>query len=336
MRRLLLAALLVLVPTLATAQQPDSMATDTIFLRAQRLVAEGQGDAGRALVQQQLDSATPGTARYAEALYWHAVVAATAADAERDLRAIVVNYPLSKHAADALLRLAQLEMTRGDDDQALAHLNRILLEHPDNPDRSRADFWMARVLFDKSDAPKACARLGDAIRTAPSGDVELRNQIDYLNQRCAGVDTAAVAATPAAKQPADKGKTSPAKGKAPPAKGKAVAATSKSATTHTASKAAAAAHQPARAATGHPAPRSTASAHTGRYTVQVAAYSTRAAAEVLQKSLRQRGYDARVVGRTKPFRVRVGFYATRAEADAEVRRMKARHMTAFVTEAEPR
>lgn len=328
MRRLLFAVLLALLPALAAAQQPDSMATDTIFLRAQRLVAEGQGDAGRALVQQQLDSATQGTPRYAEALYWRAVVAATAADAERDLRTIVVNYPLSKHAADALLRLAQLEMTRGDDDQALSHLNRILVEHPDNPDRARADFWMARVLFDKSDAPKACARLGDAIRTAPSGDVELRNQIDYLNQRCAGVDTTAVAAAPA-KGPADKGK-------APPAKGKTPAESAKTAATHPAGKAPAPAREPARSETRHAAPRSAGAAHAARYTIQVAAYSTRSAAEVLQASLRQRGYDARVVGTTKPFRVRVGFYATRAEADAELQRMRARHMSAYVTEAEPR
>lgn len=324
MRRLLLAALLVLVPALATAQQPDSMATDTIFLRAQRLVAEGQGDAGRALVQRELDSATPGSARYAEALYWHAVVAATAADAERDLRSIVVNYPLSKHAADALLRLAQLEMTRGDDDPALAHLNRILVEHPDNPDRSRADFWMARVLFDKNDAPKACARLGDAVRTAPSGDVELRNQIDYLDQRCAGVDTTAVAAAPAAKAPADKGKAPPVQGKAAAGAGKAPPSRGKPPA------------EPAKTAATHPASTAAAPAHAGHYTIQVAAYSTHAAAEVLRESLRQRGYDARVVGTSKPFRVRVGFYATRAEADAEVRRMKARHMTAFVTEAEPR
>jgi len=324
MRRLLFAALLALLPAAAAAQQADSMATDTIFLRAQRLVAEGQGDAGRALVQQQLDAAAPGTPRYAEALYWRAVVAATAADAERDLRTIVVNYPLSKHAADALLRLAQLEMTRGDDDQALGHLERILVEHPDNPDRARAEFWMARVLFEKNDPPHACARLGDAARAAPASDVELRNQIDYLNQRCAGVDTTAAAAAPA--KAAGAGGQAPARGAAKPAPTKRVAATPPA---------------PAKSAGGetHRAP---AASHTAapargvRFTIQLAAYSTRAAAERLRASLRTRGYDARVVGTAKPFRVRVGFYATRAEADAEVQRMRARHIVAFVTEAEPR
>jgi cell division protein FtsN len=188
---------------------------------------------------------------------------------------------------------------------------------------------MARVLFDKNSAPQACARLGDAARTAPSGDVELRNQIDYLNQRCVGVDTTAVAAAPAAaKTPADKGK-------APAAKGKAPAETAKAPAAHAASKTSPA-HEPARAETRKAEARTAAAAHAGRFTIQVAAYSTRSAAEVLSESLHQRGYDARVVGTTKPFRVRVGFYVTRAEADAEVQRMRARHMTAFVTEAEPR
>jgi hypothetical protein len=59
-----------------------------------------------------------------------------------------------------------------------------------------------------------------------------------------------------------------------------------------------------------PAPR-----RTGAFTVQVAAYDTRAAAERLATTLRGQGLEARVVGSAKPFRVRVGRYATRGEAE---------------------
>ena len=65
-----------------------------------------------------------------------------------------------------------------------------------------------------------------------------------------------------------------------------------------------------------PAPR-----RTGAFTVQVAAYDTRAAAERLATKLRGQGLEARVVGTGKPFRVRVGRYATRVEAEDASRRV---------------
>ena len=71
-----------------------------------------------------------------------------------------------------------------------------------------------------------------------------------------------------------------------------------------------------------------------RYTVQVAAYKTKDAAERLRASLKARGYDARVVGKAAPYRVRVGRYDTREAAAAEARRMKEKKIKGFVTEAE--
>ena len=67
-----------------------------------------------------------------------------------------------------------------------------------------------------------------------------------------------------------------------------------------------------------PAPR-----RTGAFTVQVAAYDTKSAAQRLATTLRGQGFEARVVGTTKPFRVRVGRYATRAEAEEASRRVDA-------------
>jgi cell division protein FtsN len=70
--------------------------------------------------------------------------------------------------------------------------------------------------------------------------------------------------------------------------------------------------------------------------VQVGAYPTREAAESHRKGLVARGVDARVTGSAKPYRVRVGFYDTRAQAEAAAQRLKAKQISVYVTEAEPR
>ena len=60
---------------------------------------------------------------------------------------------------------------------------------------------------------------------------------------------------------------------------------------------------------------------TGAFTVQVAAYDTKRAADKLAATLKGQGLDARVIGKEKPFRVRVGRYATRGEAEEASRRV---------------
>src|SRR5439155_1370868 len=161
---------------------------DSLFLRARGLVLQGNGAAGRALVDSQLTT-TAGTPEYANALYWRAALAATAADAERGYRQVIVEYPFSRHSGDALLALAQLEMARGDRDPAIDHLQRFLLQHPNDPERIRVGIWLGRLLLDQNQPVKGCAVL---LRTrAALGDtaVETRNQIDYYAGRCADVDT---------------------------------------------------------------------------------------------------------------------------------------------------
>jgi cell division protein FtsN len=71
------------------------------------------------------------------------------------------------------------------------------------------------------------------------------------------------------------------------------------------------------------------------WTVQVAAYNTKSAADALVKSLKDRGVEARTFGTIAPFRVRVGRYDTRAKAESASQKMNAKKITGFVTEAEP-
>ena len=322
-----LAALLLGISPLAAQATPplapvaDSAPSDTLFLRAQRMAAEGHGDAARALVQHEVDTSPAGSPHYVDALYWRAVVAATAADAEKDLRRIIIEFPLSPRNEDALLRLAQLEMTRGENDQALSHLQRLVIDHPTSSSRARASFWMARVYFDKSQVPAACRSLADAAHNTAPGQVEQHNQIDFWMQRCHGMDTAAVASTAVAQAAGDSAPgTAPAR-ETEPVPPSAPVATTATRTTTTSTQTTTTSRAPAGG---------------GRYTVQVAAYPSRVSAETLRKSLAARGFDARVVRATSLYRVRVGFYATRAKADAAAERMKAKQISVYVTEAEPR
>jgi cell division septation protein DedD len=50
--------------------------------------------------------------------------------------------------------------------------------------------------------------------------------------------------------------------------------------------------------------------------------------------LKKRGYEARVSGTTKPFRVRIGNYPTEAQANAVMRSLKAKQINGFVVKAE--
>jgi cell division protein FtsN len=79
------------------------------------------------------------------------------------------------------------------------------------------------------------------------------------------------------------------------------------------------------------APTSTPNAK-ARYTLQVAAYASRSDATASAGRLKARGFDARIVGNAKPFRVRIGRYTTRADAVAAQTRLKARKITVTIAE----
>lgn len=176
-------ALLSCAATLAVAQTP-ARPTDPVFVRAQALVSDGNGVEGRALIDSVIKATSPTARLYPEALFWRASLASNAAAAESDYKHIVVDYPLAPQAEDALLRLAQLELSRGDREGALIHLQRIPRDYPRSKSLARANYWTARVLFEKNDIPKACAANASALSQVGAAEIELRNQIQYQGQRC--------------------------------------------------------------------------------------------------------------------------------------------------------
>ena len=310
--------------------------TDSAIQRAQTLVAQGHTDQGRALVDSVLTTTPPTSAAYASALYARASLATNADSAEDDYRRITVEYATSPRASDALLRLAQLELARGDRTQAADHLARLTREQlagQSGITYARTELQVGLAYFDLQDLAHACAALVGARSAAPTTDVELRNRIDYNIQRCprTAPEPAGVTATGAAPgTPAAPGASmSP-----PPAAATAAARDSlrRAAQRAVRSKADSAAHT-ATVATKKPKVATVTPA--GAFTVQVAAYPARAAAESLAAHLRERGYESRVFGTAAPFRVRVGRYATEVAANAVQRALKAKGMDGFVTAAEP-
>ena len=289
--RLSLFAFLV-VSSHATAQG-TAQPRDPVLVRANQMVTAGQDSAGRAVIDSLLAVTPSETPRYAESLFWRATLSRTAAGAERDYRRIVVDHPLSPRASDALFRLAQLEDTRGDRAGARAHLERLLREHPGTPAIPRAGVKLAEYAFADGDLITGCSAITAVREGLHASDIELKNQIDYLGQRC----------TPGA-----------------------LAAAARDTTTASTTAAAATPPSDTRASTTAPA---------RAFSVQVAAFDTRAGADALVRRLTNRGYTARVVGARAPYRVRVGRYATRERAADAARQLSSSSSRAVVVEAEP-
>jgi cell division protein FtsN len=348
-------------------------ATDSLFRRARRLVAEGNGVAGRALVDSLLRAADQTTPAYGDALYWHGALAPTAAEAERDYRRVIVEYPLAYYADDALLAIAELEQARGDRAGALMHLQRYVKEHPGGAGRGIAALGAARLAFEQRDTKVGCSMIAAARSSAAATDVELRNQIEYYGRQCSAESVAATTQAPPRTAPATLSveappppprQPSPSTSAAPvtvaPSRVATPATAAPRTTTTTSSTRAPVSTMPAPVTPKpHPAepaasttrnttartnaasrtpttpPRAAASTGGRMYTIQVAAYDTRPPAEALVTKLAARGVKARVSGTAKPFRVRLAFYKTRQEASAEVAALKARGIIGFVAEEVP-
>ncbi len=330
------------IPSITIAQ--ETAVVNPVYKRAQTLVNDGNATAGRALIDSMINVAAPGSNDYAEAVYWRAVLAGTAADAEMDYRRIVVDYPRSPRVEDALIRLSQLEIARANYDGAIRHLNTLITDYPQSPSRARAGYWMARALFDKNDTRGGCVATADALSRTSEDDVELRNQITYLNQRCAGVDLTAPApapaaviqptapATPAPRDTATRITPPPVLPERPLADStKIERANAPTPITKPVPVEPSKIDEPLTVKK----PTETSKATKGTvYSVQIAAYNVKSQATAMVAKLKKRGYEARVDGTAAPFRVRIGKYATQAQASAVQRSLKAKQITGFVVQAE--
>jgi len=283
--------------------------TDPRLAQSVRLAQEGLGDSARGLIERVLSATEPADTLYPQVLYARAMVAANPKDMRRDLQRVAVEYSSSSWADDALLRLAQLDYATGELDAATRELERLRLDYPSSPLFAQASFWAARVYLDLRKPPPACRWLAEGLPRV-GNDVELRNQLAYYNQRCAGVvlDTATLAGRPDSIKLASNPDSSKAPGDS----------TRPDTTGRNRRDSVSAAPPAADSARPTPTPPATG------FRIQVAAVNTRAAADSITRRVKAAGFDAVVAAEKGLFKVRVGHYMTRAEAQAALPRVRGR------------
>jgi cell division septation protein DedD len=279
-----------------------------------RQAQQGQGDSARVKVQQMLANTPPSDTLYPQILYTQAMVATDAATMRRQLQRVAVEHAASSWADDALLRLVQLDYASGNLDGAARNLERIRRDFPGTTLLPQASYWAARTYFDQKNPSMACRWLADGI-AASRGNVELQNQLGYLNQRCSSVaidstprpaaDTTAsmAAAPPDTTRPAPKADSTsrPPRPTPPPTPTPADSS-------------------PRAVTSGPPAAAST----SGSYRIQVTAVRTASAAQGIVTKLKSRGLAAVVVEEGGLYKVRVGSYPTRADAMAALPGVKSK------------
>jgi cell division septation protein DedD len=310
---LLAFALLLAAASAAQAQDVDLALRpprDSALARARAMVTGGEADAGRKVVDSVLAANANDAAMYSEALFWRGALAGTAAEAERSYRRLLIEAPLSERAEEALLQLAQLEAARGNRRAASDHLYRYMLSYgnsDERPARGRVSLWLVRLLFEQPDQmSRGCEAVKLSRDAIPAENIELRNQLEVYAPRCAYAQAQAADTVTPAPAPTPAPAAAPAS-QTPPRTRPAT--------------------QPAQAPSS---PKPGAAGGTV-YSVQVAAYDSREAATRMADVLVSRGLDARVDGRQQPFRVRIGRFATRAEAVRLQQTLKSQGQGGFVT-----
>lgn len=290
MRRARLVALICLA--VALAHRRTAAQTDPRLVAAVRLAQDGMSDSARALVARLLAATPPSDSLYPEVVYTSGLLAATERARRLELRRVVVEYPQSAWADDALLQLAQLDYAAGNPGATVVQIDQLLRDYADSPLGATAAFWGARAASDRHDPATAC-RMVEAGLRAVGRDVELRNQLEFQKNRCEGLatmlaDSARTAAADSiAKARADSiararpGKRSTTRSSVPP--------------------------PPLRPS----------------YYVQIAAVPTRAAAVNDSARTRRAGYSAVIMKEGAYLKIRVPF-ATRAAAEAALAQVKAK------------
>ena len=259
--------------------------TDPRLVAVVRQAQEGQSDSARAAVGRLLQSTPPTDSLYPEILYTQAMVASDAGEMRTELQRIAVEYSTSAWADDALLRLVQMDYATRNLSGAARNLEKLRADYPASNLLAQASYWAARVYFDQSNSAQACRWLADGL-TRSQGNVELQNQLGYLNQRCANVAVATGDSAGAPRFVEDS----------------------------------ALRFRTCNAGVGLRGRTS----RTGKtvYRIQIAAVGNKAAANDAERKARALGLTVKTVHEKKLYKVRVGQYATRAEAQAAAAGLK--------------
>jgi cell division protein FtsN len=320
-------------------------AQDGTLDRVQNLINTGRlTDARNTLAQWHTTNGAPTSdatpADRARALFLTGVLSSDPDDAEDAFVGVVLTYPSSAVAPEALLRLGQALYTAGETDRAVSYLERLQSDYPGAAARETGALWLTRAQLAAGDAADACGTARESL--THTANANLRTLLEIERDRaCAQSGGVATPRAPTAAQPApaapngtptnalpDLGVAVDGNVQSPqpaPARDTArtVAARTDAPRTDTART---------DTARTNAAPVHAAAARTdiGEFAVQTAAFSQRPTAERIAAELRAKGFEARVV--TVPgsplFRVRYGAFASRRDAAAAALRV---HDAGFAT-----
>ena len=324
---------------MAVAPAPAAAQSDPRLEAAIALAQEGRRDSAQAAVAAILRTTTPADQLYPEVLYTSALLMTDADSMRRTLQKVVVEHSLSAWADNALLQLAELDFAGGNLPAAMRDLERLRTDFPQSDVFPEAAFWAARTYFDARQENPGCEWVGMGLARVSDSAFAVRDQLQTFARRCPATVLAQGSA------------------KAPPAAPRDTIVLARADTTAKADRAMAATVAPpvldtavtrrdtvpsaprdpgvlvarldTSKATPAPAPPS-ARAHAPVYRVQIVAAPTAAAAEGPAQRARAAGLEVRTVNEGGLYKVRVGSYATRAEASAAARTLRADFPGAFL------
>jgi type II secretory pathway predicted ATPase ExeA len=144
-----------------------------------------------------------------EELYWRATMSDAPADAERDLNALIATYPTSKRVDDALLRLADLEMARGDRATAITHLTQLSERATTGLARTRATLLASVAQLDGGDTTGACATRPTAVDSADAVNPLVAHDLQNITALCTARDSSVAAQSAAVQASAPSAAASP-------------------------------------------------------------------------------------------------------------------------------
>lgn len=149
--------------------------------RVDSLVIAGEYDSARSILDQWWSARdefdVPGSDK-ARALMLRARLAGSPEAAEPDYLAIVLGYPTSPYAPDALLRLGQGLLAAGDAARAAAYLERLVADYPGRPQRTRALLWLARANTAARRPGAACSAAQEGLRSTNDPDLRSMLQVE--------------------------------------------------------------------------------------------------------------------------------------------------------------
>jgi len=311
----------------AGAASPLHSQSDPRLVAIVRESQEGAGDSARAALERLVASTPAGDPLLPEMLFVGAVIAPTAQEMQRNLQRITVEHALSAWADDALLKLAQLEYASGNLTGSARSLERIRSDYPSSPLIGMTAFWAARTYFDMRQQQQACDWVRHGLGRAQAG-TDIRGQLVFFAQRCPSIRAADLTPPP----PAPGAKPAPPRDTVQLAAEPAAQPAARDTTVRdTAVAVIPSQSAPPRAAADSAAPAASVlpPVRPRLFRIQVVAAGTQAMADDAVRRLRALNVESRIVSEGGLLKVRAGGFATRAQAQAALPRIRAEFPGAF-------